>query len=183
MTNLKEVNIGQNKFCGPAVLSILTGKSTDECAYAITRINGQYNVTGVLLTDLLKAADALGFTHQAVPANGSLYKTLTQLVHNDGLYIVTIPKHFICIEVNDKKIYFCDNHTKQPMPASSSARLGMSVVAVHKVFKKPKPPKIEASYIIVHRVKCTHCGAMAETEVGVHHFNNCDYRKGLENDY
>ena len=53
MTNLKAVNVGMNKYCGPAVLSILTGKSTDECARVISSINGSYNVAGVQLNDLL----------------------------------------------------------------------------------------------------------------------------------
>jgi ABC-type bacteriocin/lantibiotic exporter with double-glycine peptidase domain len=182
MTNLKDVSFGQNKFCGPAVLSILTGKSTDECAYTITRINGNYNVSGVTLGDLLKAADRLGFISEAVTPQGSLFRTLSSLVSNDGMYIVTIPKHFICIEIKDKKIYFCDNHTKEPIPAASSARLGMPVTAVNKVFKKPKPPKLEPSYIIVHLVECTHCKARGLAEADVIHYNSCNYKMGLEDE-
>lgn len=182
MTNLKEVNIGHNRFCGPAVLSILTGKSTDECAYAITRVNGQYNVAGVQLSDLLKAADNLGFTCEAGQVNGSLFRTLSGMVNNEGIYIVTIPKHFVCIEVKDKKIYFCDNHTKEPIPAASSARLGMNVLAIHKVFKKPLPPKIEPSYIVVHLVECTYCHSRGLTEERVYHLTDCAYRIGMEAD-
>ena len=142
MTNLKPVTEGFNKFCGPAVLSILTGKSTDECANVISRINGHYRVTGVLLTDLLMAANRLGFDNKLVYADsGSLYRTLTQLVATDGMYIVTLPTHFVCIEVKEKKVYFCDNHTKEPIPAASSARLMTQVVSVHKVTERPKPPE------------------------------------------
>lgn len=143
MTNLKSVNLGFNKFCGPAVLSILTGKNTDECANVISRINGSYNVTGVMLNDLLKALDRLGFDQKAVDgvAGASLYRTLISLVRHDGMYVVTITGHYVCIEVKDKKIYFCDNHTKEPIPAASSARLGMQVIAVHKVIEREKPPE------------------------------------------
>lgn len=141
MTNLNAVNTGMNKYCGPAVLSILTGKSTDECAAVISSINGKYHVTGVLLTDLLRAADKLGFDQFPYPALGSLYVTLTRIVNDDGMYIVTLPNHFVCIEVNNRKIYFCDNHTKQVMPASSSARLTQKVNAVHKVVRR-KPPEV-----------------------------------------
>lgn len=156
MTNLKTVNIGMNKYCGPAVLSILTGKSTDECAKVISKINGKYNVTGVLIDDLISAAIRLGFNSHQVPAVGSLYRTLTTLIGNDGMYIVTIANHFICIEIKDKKIYFCDNHTKEPIPAASSARLGQTVLDVHKVWKNPdyveetpKPPvhQISQEYV------------------------------------
>jgi hypothetical protein len=145
MTNLKPVTEGFNKFCGPAVLSIMTGKSTDECARVISRINGSYNVTGVLLSDLLKAADKLGFDTINRDSEGmSLYRSLVNLANSDGMYIITLEKHFVCIEVRDKKIYFCDNHTKEPIPAASSARLMLKVEAVHQVIereKQPEPPK------------------------------------------
>lgn len=148
MTNLKEVNIGQNRFCGPAVLSILTGKSTDECASVIGGINGEYTIKGVQLTDLLKAADKLGFKCESVDTSGSLFGTITRLVNNDGIYIITLPKHFVVIETNDKKAYFCDNHTKEPIPAASSARLSQRVLAAHKVYKKPEPKLMETKISI-----------------------------------
>lgn len=144
MTNLNAVNIGQNKYCGPAVLSILTGKSTDECARVISSINGQYRVEGVLLNDLLRAADRLGFDQRSMPVGNSLYGTLVMHSNNDGMYIFTLPNHYVCIEVKNKKIYFCDNHTKEPMPAGSSARMLQKVLSVHQVIKRPDvviPPK------------------------------------------
>lgn len=150
-SNLKTV-VGMNKFCGPAVLSILTGKSTDECAAVISRINGQYQVRGVLLNDLLLAAERLGFDSKAVDSAGSLFGTIVRLVHNDGMYIVMVPSHFVTIEVKDKKAFFCDNHTKEPIPAASSARLGQKVISVYKVTKRPEivlppiPPKIFMKY-------------------------------------
>jgi hypothetical protein len=142
MTKLNAVNIGMNKFCGPAVLSILTGKSTDECARVISSVNGQYKVEGVQLNDLLRAADKLGFDQIPISPSGSLFSTLTRLVTDDGMYIVTVPSHFIAIEVSEKKIYFCDNHTKEPMPAAASARLLQKVLAVHQVIKRREPVKI-----------------------------------------
>lgn len=144
MTKLNAVNIGMNKFCGPAVLSILTGKSTDECARVISSINGQYRVEGVLLTDLLRAADKLGFDQVPKPSGNSLYSTLVMHSGNDGMYIFTLPNHYVCIEVKNKAIYFCDNHTKEPMPAASSARLLQKVLSVHQVIKRPEvviPPR------------------------------------------
>jgi len=150
MTNLKSANIGFNKFCGPAVLSILTGKNTDECASVISSISGQYTVTGVNLDVLLTAAQRLGFDSKSVLSDTSLYSTLVQLAGSDGIYIVTIIGHFVVIEVKERKIYFCDNHTKEPIPAASSARLQQRVVMTHKVWKRadyveplPKPtPKL-----------------------------------------
>lgn len=148
MTRLNPVNIGMNKFCGPAVLSILTGKSTDECANVISSINGQYRVEGVQLIHLMQAASRLGFDNQSVNTGGSLYSTLTRIVKDDGIYVLTVAgqnqsqNHFVVIEVHDKKIYFCDNHTKEVMPAASSARLLQKVLSTHKVFKRREPVQI-----------------------------------------
>lgn len=149
MTNLKSVNIGMNKYCGPAVLSILTGKSTDECASVISSINGKYKIEGVELKHLLLAAERLGFDAESVAPAHSLFGTLTRLADKDGLYIVTIKGHFVAVEVNGKNIYFCDNHTKEPINAAASARLTQSVVAVHKVFKRREPLQISSRIEVV----------------------------------
>lgn len=178
MTSLKQVNFGHNKYCGPAVLSILTGKSTDECARAISKINGHYTVAGVLLADLLKAADSLGFTSQSIEPQGSLYRTLTSIANNDGIYILTVPGHFISIEVKDKKIYFCDNHTKEPMPAASSARMLQAVVGLNKIVEKPKPPKpalLPENFAIVQMVECQYCKDMGKTKEEIYHRRSCEY--------
>ena len=137
--SMNEVNIGQNKYCGPAVLSILTGKSTDECARMIGSVNGEYNIKGVTLNHLLEAASRLGFDQESVPHATTLYGTLVRLSQADGLYIVTVTGHFVCVEVRDKIIYLCDNHTKKPIPAGASARLLQQVKNVNKVYKRREP--------------------------------------------
>lgn len=196
MTNLKAVKVGQNKFCGPAVLSILTGRDTDECAQAIRAINKQYIIAGVYLSDLLKAANSLGFdTHKIYGVDGiSLYRLCTQIVNTDGIYIVTIPHHFVVLEVKDRKIYFCDNHTKEPIPAASSARLMIKVEACYKVeknenFREPEPsPVLVDEYIsvekytvgdiaydiFVFRHKVWSDGNQQRNTFGSIHFNNLD---------
>lgn len=148
MTNLNAVNVGMNKYCGPAVLSILTGKSTDECARVISGINGDYQVAGVQLQHLLSAASKLGFDTIQCDTSGSLYGTLVYHSHNDGMYIITLPRHFVCIEIREKQIYFCDNHTKEPMPAASSARLLQKVMAMHKVVKRRVPVQTSAKVFV-----------------------------------
>lgn len=181
MTNLKEVNIGSNKFCGPAVLSILTGKSTDECAYAITRVNGNYNVQGVTVNDLIKAADGLGFNCIKVNQIGrSLFSVLTSLVNQEGIYIVMIPRHFVCIGVKERQIYFCDNHTKEPIKAESSARLSQSVECLYRVSKKPKPDRVEARFKSIQMLECCYCRARGQFEELIYHNENCSYGKWLK---
>ncbi len=150
MTNLNAAKLGMNRFCGPAVLSILTGKSSDECALVISKINGNYNVTGVNINHLLQALDKLGFDqiHIKTVEGASLYRTLIQLALIDGMYVLWIGNHYVCVEVTAKKIYFCDNHTKEPIPAESSAHLGMKVVNVYRVIEREKPkPKPEPKLI------------------------------------
>jgi len=142
-TNLNNLNQGMNEFCGPAVLSILTGRSIDECAIVIGSIRGNYKVKGVLLNDLLMALDKLGYDQIPTPHGNTLFSTLTMLANEDGIYIVSLRKHYVIIEVLDRKIYFCDNHTKEPINAASSARLGDEVRYIHKIVKRPL--KIEVS--------------------------------------
>lgn len=147
--SLNAVNIGMNKYCGPAVLSILTGKSTDECARVIGSINGKYTIEGVELGHLLQAAERLGFDNEKINHSASLFGTLIRLVNNDGVYIVAVAKHFVAIEVTDRKILFCDNHTKEPMPASGSARLEQSVKAIYKVTKRREPLLVTSKIVAV----------------------------------
>ena len=137
--NLNSVNIGMNKYCGPAVLSILTGKSTDECAAMISSVNSRYTVKGVSTKDLLEAAKRLGFDSKLVPSGNTLYGSLVRLSNDEGMYIVSLSDHFVAVEVSDSKIYFCDNHTKEPMPAASSARMMQKCQRVDKVFKMAEP--------------------------------------------
>lgn len=188
MPSLKTVEFGFNKFCGPSVLSILTGKSTDECANVISRINGQYSVSGVLLSDLLKAAERMGFsTHNANTGGMSLYRTLVTLApKGDGTYIVSVPNHFVCVEVADRKVYFCDNHTKEPIPAASSARLGMIVQAAYQVKKnldyvEPPPPKPKPVFDTIIKFQCRECKAEAGEIRYIIHEPECKWR-GYEPD-
>lgn len=140
MTNLKDLKEGYNKYCGPAVLSILTGKNTDECAYVIGSVTGNYKTTGVYPKDLLKAAEQLGFTYEQVRCGGeSLFKSLFLIVKTDGMYIVEVGTHYVVLEVRENQIFLCDNHTKSPIHAASSARLMQEVKCVYRVFAKEVP--------------------------------------------
>lgn len=166
MTNLNAANIGLNRYCGPAVLSILTGKSTDECASVISQVTRNYKVEGVYLPDLLQAADKLGFDNKAISPGNTIYSTLIKLAGlGDGMYIISLETHYVVVEVNNRNIYFCDNHTKEPIPAASSARLLQKVTNVNQVFKRPEvvitPSPIiqsEPELINKHVCICPNCG-------------------------
>jgi len=183
MPQLKAVEFGFNKYCGPSVLSILTGRSTDECARVIQSINGQYDIRGVLLTDLLRAADKLGFDQINVNVNDmSLFRALITLApKGNAQYIVTVPNHFVCVEVADNKIYFCDNHTKDPIPAASSARLQMLVISVHRIVKRkdfvePVKPvkKEEAEFEAIMYYRCKSCNYSSPNKA---HYNWCKFNE------
>jgi hypothetical protein len=146
---LNAVTIGQNRYCGPAVLSILTGKTTDECARVISSVNGKYTIEGVQLNHLLEAANRLGFDCESVEPASTLYGSLVRLVRSDGIYIVTVTGHFICIEVNQGKILICDNHVKSPMPAASSARLQQACKAIHRVTRRREPVLTSSKVIAI----------------------------------
>lgn len=149
MTNLKDINFGINQFCGPAVLSALTGKSTDECAAVISSINGRREIRAVSTDELIKAIEKLRFdVIKSAREKGSLYATFMGLIGSDGMYVIIIPKHVIAAEVRDEEIFLIDNHSKQPINAAHSARLMQKVEAVYKVVKKAEP-KLIREYIKV----------------------------------
>lgn len=147
MPNIREVSIGMNRYCSPAVLSILTGKNTDQAAAAIYSVCPSYRGEGVNINDVLRALDKLGFNQEKIEHGSSLYGSLVRMVARDGMYIVGLhnddPKiaegHMVCVEVQEKRIYFCDNHTKIIMPASQSARLLQRVKYIYRVSKRPDP--------------------------------------------
>lgn len=187
---LKAVEFGYNKYCGPAVLSILTGRSTDECAKVISQVSKQYTVVGVTLTDLMESARRLGFNTENMHIDGmSLFRALLTLApKGDGTFIVNVPNHWVCIEVTDGKLYFCDNHTKEPIPAASSARLSMPALAVWKLtrnpdFKEPVKvvPKPQPKYRMITLWECEECLARAMSIDTIFHEPDCKWR-GHEND-
>src|SRR3990167_10550098 len=102
MTSLKEVNFGVNKYCGPAVLSALTGRSTDECASVISRISGKTVIKAVEIQHLIKTFNKLRFDCIRVSFTGyTLFGTLNFLAKQEGCYIILIPHHIIAVEVKE----------------------------------------------------------------------------------
>lgn len=133
---LNKIQQGQNTFCGPAVISAICGISTDEAAKVIQGVTKQTRpVKAVWDTDLSEAFKRLGYNVRYLQAGGSLYYMLSIL--KTGVYVLVVPGHFICIEIDsDGKRYICDNHTRKPLNASASARLGQKVMRVIKVEKR-----------------------------------------------
>jgi len=145
MTNLKEVNFGINQFCGPAVLSALTGESTDRCAAVISAISGKREIKAVQRTHLKEALKRLRFDVEQTNFGGStLYGTLFRMRTFPSLYVVFVPHHIVAIEVKENEIYICDNHCKTPLDIKQSARLTQRVEEVWKVARRAVPKFIRA---------------------------------------
>lgn len=152
MTNLKDINFGLNQYCGPSVLSALTGESTDRCAAVISAVSGRKEIKGVQTAHLMEAFRRLRFDTIKIDSIGrTLYGTLLKLSDNDGFYIVIVPHHFVAIEIINNQIYLVDNHSKSPLLANSSARLSQKVEAVYRITPKAIP-KFIRSEIKIERI-------------------------------
>lgn len=145
MTTLKEINFGLNQYCGPAVLSALTGKSTDECAAIISSVSGRAEIKAVAKEHLKEALKRLKFDVEETSfASSTLYMTLFRIHDYDGLYVVFVPRHVIAIEVLGNQIFICDNHCKTPLDTRQSSRLTQHVELVWRVFPHPIPTFIRS---------------------------------------
>lgn len=141
MTNLSDIK-GFNQYCGPGVLSAITGRSTDACAAVISAVTGAKVIKAVQMASLVEALKRIEFEAHEISAPGvTLYGCLSGLSHRDGFYIIGVPKHVIALEVKEKTIYLIDNHTKHTINAAASARLSQIVDKVYHVKPKIKPTK------------------------------------------
>jgi len=141
MTNLNTINTGENKYCGPAVLSAICGISTDEAEKVINSVtnhNLDRRVTGVWNHELNAAFESLGWKAYQIPGVGrksifSLMYTMSAV----GIYLFYLSSHVVAIEISsDGKRYLIDNQSKKPLNLSNSARLGQKVVGVVKLERK-----------------------------------------------
>lgn len=135
-TKLNSVN-GANIFCGPAAISTIAGISTDEAARLVQEARySRQDVRAMYLSEVMSVLNKLGWrTNQIrVPAGTSLFFFLSTM-KEDGYYLLLLPSHFVVIEKLGSQRVFCDNHTKQPMNAASSARNMQEVRAAIKVDK------------------------------------------------
>ena len=132
--------ITTNTFCGPAALSIILGKDTAECEKLIKSVRRPSNkpVRGVYLSELAAVLEVQGYKveyqRETHLVGRSLFFSMT-MMKEDGLYIFLIPHHFVVIEKDNAYRYICDNHTKTPINAATSARLNQVVLDCFKVSK------------------------------------------------
>lgn len=129
------IKFGENKYCGPSVMSAICGITTDEAAAIISGITGKKRVISVYESHLVAAFHKVGYkTEKLQVTSHTVFGSLFNL--KDGIYVYTVPRHYIAIEVNGNHRYICDNHTKSPINASASARLSQKVVSMFRVWKE-----------------------------------------------
>lgn len=146
MTNLKEINFGLNQYCGPAVLSALTGESTDRCAAVISAVSGKREIKAVNREHLKEALKRLRFeVKDTIFGRQTLYGTLFRMISSPGLYVVCVPHHVVAVEVIDEQIYICDNYCKTPLDIKQSARLMQKVECVWRAERKSAPVFVRSS--------------------------------------
>lgn len=137
------VNQGTNPWCGPAVLSILTGKNTDECAKVVGNmmgVSGTY-VTGVTIQHMLAAITKLGGSSQRLNSleNCSLFMALYGINTVPGKYLVMVKhtrliNHYIALEVRpDRTISMCDNRTQRDVKIEASIELSRRVLQIWRI--------------------------------------------------
>lgn len=137
-TDLNEIIFGENKFCGPSVISALTKISTDDAAERLGKLIGKpaKNITGVTLTDISAVLRELGYNTQLtiIKPSRTLFAVLSLM--KVGYYVIMVPHHFVAIEATVCDRVIVDNHVRVPINAAVSARLHQKVNAMLKVEKK-----------------------------------------------
>ena|SRR3990167_310177 len=133
---MNSINFGDNKFCGPAVISAIAGIDTDEAERLLQELRHTAKpVKGVRTTEIVDVLQKLGFYTKYIHANRSVFLMLT-LNSEPGYYIFMVPHHFILIEITtDGRRLLVDNHTKEPLNAAMSSRLGQQVWQAIRVWR------------------------------------------------
>lgn len=146
-SNLNSINFGLNQYCGPSVLSALTGRSTDECAAVLSAVSGKTTIKAIDMKYIIEAVKKLRFDISQISSpSQTLFGTLSFLSHHEGLYLILVPRHIVAVEVSLGRIYLVDNHSKSPVNAAGSARLTQRVEQLYKVTPKEQPVYISTTY-------------------------------------
>jgi len=131
---MNPVNQTTNRFCGPAVLSIITGIDTGEAERLIQDVrHTSRSIKGAYLHELCTILQQRGYKTEYL---NYLEKTVFRFLFEekrDGTYLVTVSGHFVCFERENNDWKVCDNHTKTPLKASRSARLMQKIISVIRV--------------------------------------------------
>lgn len=103
--NMRKAVIGKNKFCGPMVLSALTGKNTDECS-RLGSIDGNKSLKIMFTSDMSRALHRLNIAYKesAYYREGKKEPTLKHwfnqelsLSERSMYHVVLVTDHYVLI--------------------------------------------------------------------------------------
>lgn len=126
----------------------------DDCAEEIGKITNQFKIKGVMPDNLMKAGEAMGLKFEEIPSfqGRSIFWAGSVLIKMSPCqYLVTIPRHYVALEVRDSSLYICDNHTQSEIELQNSARLSQKIERVWKVTRVKaysKPHIVKSEYAV-----------------------------------
>jgi hypothetical protein len=156
MIKLYEVQQVGNKYCGPAVISSLTGIQTNHAAALIRKVNpNRLRVANTSCGDLYMALNLLGFkmsSHHAGLKLGTLKNWAKQWAIHGETYIVSVGHHWVILQGRNqticgltKKMVHIDDHPKWRSQVKEVFKVIQSekidphqVIEEHKPVVKPK---------------------------------------------
>jgi hypothetical protein len=98
-----------NHYCGPAALSLLTGRHVDDCAATLRRLLNRRRVTFVHVLDMPAALSQMGHNATPLSHHGTTLVGLTRLLRTrtpEQRFLVATTHHYLIL--CGRKIY--DNH-------------------------------------------------------------------------
>ena len=121
---IKAVNKGNNTYCGPAVVSSLTGLNTDQAAQLIREYGGRRSVKGCYTHEVRGALAEIGLSTHRIPAEGltlnQWHRKHIYKAHNfNDVFLVVAGDHFQLI----KGYRFICGQTLVPVPFKTDRRV------------------------------------------------------------
>jgi hypothetical protein len=144
---IRDVVRGQNRYCGPAAISIIAGIDTTRTAKLLRQVSGKTMICGVATCHVRSALRRLGYELREVKFKG---KTLAQWLSSDrsqtAMFLVTSGHHYSIVQ-GDR---YCCGQTKTVVSVSNAPHRRSRMESVHEVVKVsdvnpdtivPVPPK------------------------------------------
>lgn len=101
-------NANDNTFCGPAALSLITGKPVSECTAALRAATGRRAIFGVAYREMMAVLPMLGYIAAPIPI-GDKPPTLAALLRKlkdrrpEDVYLLSVTDHYLVLR--GRKIY------------------------------------------------------------------------------
>lgn len=100
--------VGSSSFCGPAALSLITGRSVDDCVTVLKHIRQSARaIKGIYNTEMREALGHLGYQMHVLPVRGR--PTLAQLLRSlrergpEHIFLINTTGHYVVLR--GRKIY------------------------------------------------------------------------------